>query len=75
MTAVLLEHGADPNEVSLWGDRALHHALARDNPAELLELLLAHGADPSLPAPRWDGQSAVELARVRARGDALALFA
>src|SRR5262249_45375326 len=25
--AWLLEHGADPNQVSAWGDRALHHAL------------------------------------------------
>ena len=72
--AWLLEHGADPNDVSLWGDRALHHALARDNPPAMIALLLTHGADPTLPAPRWNGLSAVELARHRGRTDALTLF-
>jgi ankyrin repeat protein len=70
----LLEHGADPNSLSPWGDRALHHALARDNAPALLEALLDSGADPSLPAPRHDGTTAVELAARAGRADALALF-
>jgi ankyrin repeat protein len=72
--AWLLANGADPNEVSLWGDRALHHALARENDLRFVTLLLDHGADPSLPAPRWDGMSAIEVARHAGRADVLALF-
>ena len=70
----LLEHGADPNAVSAWGDRALHHALARANAPELLEALLEFGADPSLPAPRHEGRTAIELATKVGRADALELF-
>jgi hypothetical protein len=70
----LLAHGADPNAVSAWGDRALHHALARENGPELLEALLDFGADPSLPAPGRDGPSAVALAARAGRTDALELF-
>jgi len=71
--AWLLEHGADPNDVSHWGDRALHHALARENELRLVALLLDHGADPTLPAPRHEGMSAVELAVRMGRADVLAL--
>jgi ankyrin repeat protein len=71
----LLEHGADPNAVSAWGDRALHHALRRDNALPLLEALLDAGADPTLEAPRWDGRSAVAVAARVGRADALDAFA
>ena len=70
----LLAHGADPNAVSAWGDRALHHALARENDSELLEALLAFGADPLLPAPGRDDLTAVALATRAGRADALDLF-
>ncbi|MBV9415904.1 MAG: ankyrin repeat domain-containing protein, partial [Solirubrobacterales bacterium] len=70
----LLEHGADPNAVSAWGERALHHALARDNAMPLLEALLDFGADPSLPTPPRDGISAVAMAARAGRADALELF-
>jgi len=70
----LLDHGADPNAVSAWGDRALHHALARGNAPALLEALLDAGGDPSLPGPRHDGLSAVALAARGGRADALDLF-
>jgi hypothetical protein len=71
----LLGHGADPNVVSAWGDRALHHSLGRDNAARFLEALLDAGADPSLGAPRFDGRSAVAVAAWAGRADALELFA
>jgi len=71
----LLEHGVDPNAVSVWGDRALHHSLARDNALPLLEALLDFDADPSLPAPRADGRTAVAVAARAGRADALELFA
>src|SRR5262249_50377582 len=46
--AWLLGHGADPNYMSPWGRRALHHALGRDNALQAFEMLLDHGADPTL---------------------------
>ena len=70
----LLVHGVDPNALSAWGDRALHHALGRDNSLALLEALMEFGADPSLPAPNWGGRSATAVAARAGRADALELF-
>jgi hypothetical protein len=70
----LLDRGADPNALSGWGERALHHALARDNAPALLEALLDHGADPRLTAPRRGDRSAVAIAAWAGRADALELF-
>ena len=70
----LLEHGVDPNALSAWGDRALHHSLARDNALPLLEALLDFGADPSLRAPAREDRSAVAVAARSGRADALELF-
>ena len=44
LTAVLLEHDADPNGEPRFGD-ALYHSVEAKNPA-CLRLLLEHGADP-----------------------------
>jgi ankyrin repeat protein len=70
--AWLLAHGADPNHMSRWGRRALHHALGRDNALEAFETLLDHGADPALPANH--GASAFEVAAYMGRADVLDLF-
>src|SRR6185369_4779806 len=70
--AWLLAHGADPNHISHWGRRALHHALGRTNPLRYFELLLDHGADPTLPAR--DGMTAPSIAARMGRDDVLALF-
>ena len=67
----LLLHGADPNHRSTWGFTALHHAIARDNRAEIIRLLLDHGADPS---QLQSGLSAAAIAARRGRGDLLELF-
>lgn len=70
----LLDHGADPNALSAWGDRALHHSLARGNALPLLEALAHYGADPSLTAANHSGRSAVSVAARMGRADALELF-
>jgi hypothetical protein len=70
----LLDHGADPNALSAWGDRALHHALARGNALPILETLVHYGADPSLTAPNHGGRSAAAVAARMGRADALELF-
>ena len=70
----LLDHGADPNNVSAWGERALHHSLARDNTLPFIDALLEAGADPALGAARFRGANAVSIAARVGRDDALELF-
>jgi len=77
----LLEHGADPKRATRWGRTAFHHAVLRDNSSDICEVLLEHGADPTLVAERSDpgqtvgpGMSAVEMAARRGRGDVLELI-
>ena len=67
----LLEQGVDPNLQRTRGWRPLHHALARDNALETIELLLDHGADPTL---REDGLTVIALAARVGRGDVLDAF-
>ncbi len=67
----MLEHGADPNYKRDRGWFAIHHAIARDNNLDIIDLLLDHGADPTLSN---DSKSAVAMAARRGRGDLLALF-
>ena len=69
---LLLEHGADPNRLTRWGNAALHHALRRDNDLQIIELLLDHGADPNLSS---HGGSAAAMAAREGRGDVLESFA
>jgi ankyrin repeat protein len=70
---LVLEYGADPNLMTIFGNNALHHALRRDNRLAMIELLLDHGADPALTSNR-DGKSAVQIAARRGRGDVLVLL-
>lgn len=76
----LLEHGADPNRMTMWGYTALHQAIRRDNALRNIELMLDHGADPTIKTvteiaahfPPVDGQrSAVSIAARRGRDDVL----
>jgi hypothetical protein len=76
----LLEAGADPNRRGRQGDAPLHTLLPeqsapldkgmihRDDPAALARLLLAHGADPTLPdaAGQRPGKRAREQGLVEA---------
>jgi ankyrin repeat protein len=66
----LLEHGADPNRMTVWRVTALQQALRRDNSVKIIEAMLDHGADPALP--REDGSTAITIAARRGRGDVLA---
>ncbi|HZU30013.1 MAG TPA: ankyrin repeat domain-containing protein, partial [Candidatus Angelobacter sp.] len=79
----LLEHGVDPNRMTRWGYTALHQAIRRDNALKNIELMLDHGADPTIKTvteiaahfPRVDGQrSAIALAARRGRRDVLELL-
>ena len=56
----VLTAGADPNAQQQAGFRPIHEAGTNANRA-LAELLLAHGADPTLPSD--DGKSAIDIAR------------
>jgi ankyrin repeat protein len=67
----LLEHGADPNGGRRRGFVPTHHAVTRDNALPIIELLLVHGADPTLVS---NGQTAVAIAARRGRTDLLDLF-
>jgi ankyrin repeat protein len=70
---LLLAHGADPNRMTRWGYTALHQALRRDNRIEIIDLMLDHGADPTLKN-QVDGRSGVAMAARRGRSDALWTF-
>jgi ankyrin repeat protein len=68
----LLETGVDVTAVSLWGRSALDHSLERDNELRFIELLLDHGADPTVESAA--GANAVHRAAGMGRGDVLRLF-
>jgi hypothetical protein len=70
---LLLGKGADPNQLTRWSYNALHQSVRRDNSTQMIELLVEHGADPSLPN-QSDGRSATVIAARRGRRSALALF-
>jgi ankyrin repeat protein len=81
---LLLEAGADPRRPlpgDLFGDQVptdppippVAAAVESDCPAELIELLLGHGADPS--APGQDGSSPYRVALRRGRADLVQLLA
>jgi ankyrin repeat protein len=77
----LLEHGVDPNRATRLGKTALHNAVLSDNDIKIFEVLLDHGADPTLISERPDrgrqassGKSVIAMAARRGRGDALDLI-
>lgn len=69
---LLLKAGADAN--GLWDARlhTLQHSITRGNAIEIVEALLAHGADPAFEV---HGHTAVLLAALEGRADVLARFA
>jgi ankyrin repeat protein len=69
----LLEHGADANRPTQWKVTALQHALRRDNQLAGIDLMLDHGADPTLRC-ELEGRSGIAMAARRGRGGVLASF-
>jgi ankyrin repeat protein len=67
----LLERGTSANRPWRERSRPLNHALARSNRLEIIELLLDHGADPTLIG---DGSTAIARAAHEGRKDVLELF-
>jgi hypothetical protein len=57
--ALLLEHGADPNQTGGAGETPLMFA-ALDNDTDTMRLLLAHGAQPN--ARSRSGETALDIA-------------
>jgi ankyrin repeat protein len=71
---LMLEHGADPNDTTRWGNSALHHALKRDNRLANIALMFDHGGDP-VSKNAHTGNSAASIAARRGRDDVLRLLA
>ena len=70
---IILEHGANPNAIPVWGYSPLQHSIRRDNGMDLIRLLMDFGADPTLKNTR-NGRTATQIAAHRGRSDALRLF-
>ncbi|MDP4216492.1 MAG: ankryin [Bacteroidota bacterium] len=68
---LLLRAGADPNHMSIWGFTPLHQSIRRDNRLRQIDLLLDHGADPTITSFH-DGLSPASVAIRRGRADVLA---
>ena len=69
---LILQHGGDPNVMTIWGHTALHQSLRRDNGLVMIQALLNHGADPNLT--NRQGLSASQIAAHRGRADVLRLL-
>jgi ankyrin repeat protein len=72
----LLERGVDPNAITHWGKAALHNAMVSDNSLAIIEVMLDHGADPTVPGDSGHGRrgpllSSVSIAARRGRSDVL----
>jgi ankyrin repeat protein len=66
-----LDHGANPNYMSVWKHSPFQQSIRRDNGLVMTEMLLDHGADPYL-RNQQDGRNAIEMAAGYGRGDILA---
>jgi ankyrin repeat protein len=62
----VLEAGGDPNAQQQQGFRPMHEAGIKAN-RDLAEVLLKHGADPTLRSD--DGKNAIDLAREKGHGE------
>jgi ankyrin repeat protein len=72
---LVLETGADPNHVSMWGMTPLQQSVRRDNALANVATLLDHGGDPNVQGEGHHVDSAMVIAARRGRKDVLELFA
>ncbi|HEY2377881.1 MAG TPA: ankyrin repeat domain-containing protein [Gemmatimonadaceae bacterium] len=79
---LVLDQGADVNQMSRFGKTVLHHALISDNRLEIIDLLLDRSADPYAVANDLRhgggfrvGRSSTAIAARRGRRDVLASMA
>lgn len=66
-----LEAGANPNYLTIWQFSPFQHSISRDNGLVMIQMLLDHGANPSI-RNKHDGQNAFQMAAYHGRGDILA---
>jgi len=78
---LVLAQKPEMNRMTPFNRTPLHHAVLSDNRIEMIELLLDHGADPSIVAadlrhggPKREGRSSTSLAARRGRADILDTF-
>jgi ankyrin repeat protein len=69
--ALAIAHGAQPSTRGRWGRDTLMHAIRSDNSADIVTLLLDHGAQPGSVV---DGRSSYAMAAWAGRDDLLNLF-
>lgn len=67
---LVLEHGVNPNYLTVWKYTPFLHAIRRDNGLVMIEMLLDHGADPYV-ANDFNGSNAFKMAAWHGRGDIL----
>lgn len=65
-----LEHGANPNYLTVWKYSPFQQSIRRDNRLAMIEMLLDHGADPYL-ANNNDGRNGTQMAASYGRRDIL----
>jgi ankyrin repeat protein len=70
---LLLDAGADPNYITVWGYTALQQTVRRDNDLRNIELMIEYGGDALTPS-KADGHSATVVAICRGRADVLSSF-
>ncbi len=71
-TREILELGADPDAMGIWGKTPLHQAIMRGRSLETVKLILAYGADPAIA--RKDGVTTMALARDSGDQDLIAML-
>lgn len=71
-TREILELGADPDGMGIWGKTPLHQAIMRGRSLDTVKLILGYGADPDVP--RKDGTTTMALAKESGRQDLIAML-
>jgi len=66
-----LQFGADPNRQTIWGRTAFHQAVIRNNSLAIIQAMLDHGADPTIP---FHGTPGFVLVAREGRGEILRLL-